>query len=276
MPKTPPKKMDSWQVFTEKLFRSEDADPGYIAIARSGLHENQLKRACVAWCTFYNLGIAGKASELKGKAFWDYLLKLYPTAKRATERRHFRGKAGLKAMASWRENWPEPEKMMDHILAAKPTYVSIRERVRPIAQMGDYFVWKMSDLYWVLTKKRVEFVRADLKHMPKTPQQGAELIRKKDEILSDTVTRIVQEGRSKKLTAPPWNTEDFGIAEAETVCCVYKQMAGGGYTYGLRTAKALKRIRSIECKANEALEHGLLSLSQWTPEQLDAIYDAAH
>ena len=91
----------TWTKFGKLLFKLEDADPGYLLLARANINEDQKKRFMTAWCAFYNPGIAAAASEYTGRKFYDYLRSVYPTAKRASERRHFRGQAGLKALDSW-------------------------------------------------------------------------------------------------------------------------------------------------------------------------------
>ena len=104
MKKIPPTNPVTWKVFGEFIFDCREADPGYYVVnylREAGYNADQLKRFAVAWCAFYNLGIAARASELKGPKFYELLVSLYPTAKRASERRHFRGAAGLKALAQW-------------------------------------------------------------------------------------------------------------------------------------------------------------------------------
>ncbi len=270
-----PKDMPTWQRFTEKLFRTEDADPGYIALARCRLPEDVRMRLIVGWVTFYNLGLACNAAKLTGPKFWAYLRSVYPTAKRASERRHFRGKAGLKALADWERDYPRPEMMVERILKASPDYTSVRNRVRPITQMGDYFVWKFCDLYDVMTKRHVDVTGCE-SYAPKTPQQGAKLIFP-DNTIAEAFSKIVAYARKIGLTAPPHHNRPFDANEAETVCCVYKQMAGGGYTWGLRTAKARNRILSADpSPIRTSLHSGLMAQSVWTDQELEVIFNNAH
>ena len=63
--------MPTWQAFTKTLFRTEDADPGYIALARCGLPDDVRMRLIVGWVTFYNLGLACNAAKFTGSKFWD-------------------------------------------------------------------------------------------------------------------------------------------------------------------------------------------------------------
>ena len=51
-----------------------DADPGYYALRMTpGIHHDQRLCMAVAWCAYYNLGIAADASTRQGAAFWNYL-----------------------------------------------------------------------------------------------------------------------------------------------------------------------------------------------------------
>jgi hypothetical protein len=276
-----PEILDHHHAFTKRIFTEWDADPGYYALQYSGLPREQMLRASIAWCTYYNLGIAADASEYKGKRFWDYLINLYPTAKRATERRHFRGAAGLKALDQWSSTWKQPEHMADYICGSGVnSYFSIRARAKPVAQYGDYFYWKWCDLHEVLGYGPVAMAGSE-KHSPKVPQQGAELIatmHPETVVLGDTTAEvyaeIVQWGRTNKV--PPRTTKHrgFSIQEAETVCCVYKQMANGSYVYGTRTAKAVRRLRASASDTAKQMAETLLELSPYTEAELNAALDS--
>jgi hypothetical protein len=269
--------LDKWQKFARTLYNSWDADPGYYAIQHTRMPQAQRKRLAVAWCTYYNLGIAADASGHNGKRFWNYLDSIYDTAKRNTERRHFRGNAGRVALDFWREYWPLPEDMADHICEGAETYFDIRTRCRNIPQLGDYFIWKWCDLSEVLGYGSLDMSNS-AKHSPKLPQQGALLIDMMAGVpiggLSDreTVERVYAEiadyGRVKGI--PPRTTDQrgFGVQEAETVCCVYKQMASGSYIYGSRTAKAVARLGSAKSDTAHAMRETLLKLSPYSAPEL--------
>ena len=304
-----PEQLDHWTVFTKRIFTEWDADPGYYAIQHSGLPREQQMRLAIAWCAYYNLGIAARASELKGAKFWAYLLAWYPTAKRATERRHFRGAAGLKALDNWTKTWPKPESMSTFMCNGKypneSTYFSVRKRGQMVPQYGDYFYWKWCDLHEVLGFGPVD-MRGSEKYSPKVPQQGAHLIHDMDgadmrawkhtddsvltrrysstgmttgegypgDVVPLTYSEIAGWGRAHKV--PPRTTDQrpFGMQEAETVCCIYKQMSNGSYAYGTRTAKAIRRLRSVPCETSTAMHAALLRLSPYDEDELDARLDS--
>jgi hypothetical protein len=263
--------MMTWQDFTVALFKSEDADPGYIALMRSGLPDRQIKRAMVAWCSFYNLAIAADASELRGATFYDHLRSVYPSAKRASERRHFRGVAGLTAIDDWQRQFPDPEDMIDRVAHSLPDYHKVTGKVTG-RLMGRYFMWKFCDFYSLINRIPVYMDDKAMAKSPPTPQDGAKLIAP-DQSVATTYRMIVAHALSKGLTAPPWHDYPFGIQEAETVCCVYKQYRSGKYVPGLRSAKAFTRLSSSKSKAGAAMLDGLMVLNQWGPKRLADIME---
>lgn len=262
--------LPSWQSFTRKLFETEDSDPGYMAISRCGLPMAQRKRICVAWCAYYNLGIASEASQYTGKDFWKFLSRIYQTAKRNTERRHFRGAAGMLALQEWERDFPQPEAMIDRLLGCEPEYKAVYKAMRPIRQMGTYFMWKFCDIYDVLSGKKVNVLGSEDK-MPELPKRGSKLLFP-DLSYADACAKVVAFARKHGMTAPPHHNRPFCVNEAETVFCVYKQMQSGGYTYGLRTAKAVRRLSAHPCEASKAMLKGLLHRSPWTTSQLNDIF----
>lgn len=276
--------LDHWTTFTERIYKEWDADPGYYALQHTGLDWSQRLRAAVAWCSYYNLGIAADASQYQGKRFWDYLEKIYPTAKRATERRHFRGQQGLKALAQWRSVWPKPEALADFMCDGH-TYFDIRRQGKQVVQYGDYFYWKWCDLHEVLGFGAVDMTGSE-KHSPKLPQQGAHLIYEMGSVNGEIgfvpdkeVVAYIYDGVSdfgRKNNIPPRTTRarKFGIQEAETVCCVYKQMSSGSYIYGTRTAKAVRRLRAATSDTAKEMAGTLLELSPYKEAQLNQILDS--
>lgn len=279
---TPPARIDNWKKFAAKMYREWDADPGYYAIQYTPMPPAQRLRLAIAWCTYYNLGLAADASEYRGDAFWMYLRTAYPTAPRNSERRHFRGAAGLKALTQWSTTWKKPEDMAFHMLSANPTYFGVRERCKSVAQYGDYFYWKWCDLHEVLGYGAVNMIGSEM-HSPKVPQQGALLIWNQahvpedppdmDYIVPQVYYQIAKHCRAEQI--PPRTTKDrvFGIQESETVCCVYKQMASGSYTYGTRTAKAVRRLRTAGSATAKHMAETLLDLSPYSEAELNERLD---
>jgi Alpha-glutamyl/putrescinyl thymine pyrophosphorylase clade 2 len=263
-----PTNPDSWKLFTKKLFTLADADPGYYAIQYAHLPAKQKQRIAVGWCAFYNLAVAAEASEYRSTAFWQHLRAAYPTAKRNSERRHFRGAAGLRALDNWQAQHPEPETMMLSIRGR--TYMEVREQAMPLLLCGDYFKWKFCDLNEVLFNNTVD-MRGSGKYSPTVPKRAAAMLFP-DNTIDEAYLEIVRYARLKGVRTLTNPHREFDIQDAETVCCVYKQYQKGDYVYGLRSAKAFTRLRSSECKTAKAMVDALLSVSPYSPKELETIF----
>ncbi len=266
-----------WRAFAKTMFKLEDADPGYMLLARAKLHREVKLRYVLAWCTFYNPGIAAIACQYRGAEFYDYLRSVYPTASRASERRHFRGQAGLKALYDWQRRFPRPEAMIEACYA--PTYLGVRKNMQDMTQMGDYFYWKLADIQDTVFAQPVDFTGCE-KYMPKVPKQGAEMIYRLEFVdgefdhtaLVSTMTYITK--RIELLPYPIKEGRKLALQEAETVCCVFKQHVVGDYRYGYRSAKAYKRLMSVREQAPRTvnlLVEGLYAGGIWDRATLMAI-----
>ena len=265
-----------WRKFATTLFKLEEADPGYMLLARAKLSDAQKLRYVLAWCTFYNPGLAAKASDYTGAKFYEYLRNQYPTAQRASERRHFRGQAGLKALAQWQALYPHPEKMIEACFG--PTYMHVRKNMQHMAQMGDYFFWKLADIQDTVFHMPVDFTGCE-KYMPKVPQQGAEIIAALEGDPRELGYSLVatMRGVTKHISKLDHKFSDRKLAlqEAETVCCVFKQHVVGDYKFGFRTAKAVKRLRAMvdNTVTAEVLLDGVWAGGIWTPERIDQVIE---
>lgn len=263
-----------WRSFAKKLFELQDADPGYLLLARAKIPNMQKLRYVLAWCTYYNPGIAAIASEYQGKEFYRYLRSVYSTVSRASERRHFRGAAGLKALEQWESLYPHPEAMVNACFG--DTYLDVRANMKHMAQMGDYFYWKMADIQDTVFGMGVDFTGCE-KYMPKVPQQGAEKIWNLEphEWDFNLVQAMRMVSRHIKQVPHALSDRNLLLQEAETVCCVFKQHVVGDYKYGFRTAKAVKRLRAVEkeCKTAKKLLEGVWAGGIWTPERVDSVIE---
>jgi len=270
---------DNWRSFAKTMFTLEDADPGYMLLHRAELPRAQKLRYVLAWCTFYNPGLAAVACQYQGDRFYAYLRSVYPTAKRASERRHFRGAAGLNALTQWQERYRKPEAMIEACFA--DTYLGVRANMQSMAQMGDYFYWKLADIQDTVFSTPVDFTGCE-KYMPKVPKQGAGIIGDLEAgpfhdpdcgaCLEDIMRTVTQHIRGIKY--PVKVGRKLELQEAETVCCVFKQHTKGDYRYGFRSAKAYKRLVSMLDEAPDTvaqLLNGLYAGGIWTPATLDKV-----
>lgn len=270
------KKM-SWKAFSKKLFDPilTDADPGYYVLYGADIPTDQKKRFMVAWSTFYNIGLAAKGSQFNDKKFWVYLNSVYDTATRASERRHFRGKAGRAALTQWEQKFKQPEKLVDHMFGKD--YFIVRENAREVKQMGEYFVWKFADV-----QERVFGIPCDFtdaaSYSPKVPRQGAEIIAPGIDI-EKTYEMIAEYMNDLGMVAPPRNDRPMNMQEAETVCCVYKQYLNNKWVHGSRTAKATRSLLALRSDTGDHMLHVLhhkigtkfKDMGSWAEEKLDQL-----
>lgn len=249
----------AWPEFSRKLFYYEEADPLYYALARSGLPRAMQMRYVVAmFCSFYHHGLAGETAQYQGADFWDYLRHIYPTAKRASERRHFRGKAGLEALANMQAAFPQPEAMVEHLWA--PTYMHVRAKIKALPTMlvGDYFIWKFADAQDRIFGIPCDFAGA-APFSSTVPAEGARLIGEAEGLPVDkhltgkVYDLILGHADVKHLRAPPWYDRPLLLQEAETICCFWHKLHMGKYHFGAATAKALKDYAMNDNPINRTL-----------------------
>lgn len=241
----------SWQKFGRRLFEEEDADPGYMLLARADMTPSQKMRFMAAWVTYYHPGIAARASEFRGPMFWAYLYSRYKDAPRASERRHFRGDQGMRALKQWSTVWQKmPEGLVLHMRGR--TYFDVRVKAKTVPQIGPYFIWKFADVQDRVFRFPCDFTGA-APFSPKVPQEGAQIIGLPGDTVEQTYAMISHNLNRHGLLAPPWYDRPMNMQEAETVCCVYKQYLNGSYTWHSRTAKATKRLLAEPCMATDAL-----------------------
>ena len=266
----------SWQRFAKTLFKMEDADPGYMMLARANIPTEQKQRFMTGWVTFYNPGIAAAASEKEGAAFWQYLLDNYKTAKRASERRHFRGAQGMTALNGWRRQFKDPA-LMTTWMQGKD-YFEVARQGKAVARVGAYFVWKYADVQERVFRIPCHFPPEAAKYSPKVPQQGAKLIDPKATVL-ETYDMIADYLNGLGYKSPPWYDRPLNMQEAETVCCVFKQYKHGKWAPGTRTAKATNSLLATPSDTAEIMLKALHSHSgvsrhkmlQWATDTLDQL-----
>jgi len=210
----------SWQDFAAKTIATDDLDPVYVALSKCGMPEPMLMRWCAAFVTYYHMGTASQVCELEGDVFWAELLKRYDTAPRASERRHFRGEAGRKAIKAWIDTYSTPEKFFNDCMQS--SFMKLHKKGIP--QIGTYFTWKCMDLREAVFGYGVDWTYSE-RHMVELPKQGLEVIfpelsKQKHPDYAGALFQVVD--GIKHLNAPPRYTRACGVAEAETICCMAK------------------------------------------------------
>ena len=258
------------------LCPNNELDPGYLAMAKAPMKEGERSRAMVCWMAYHHMGLSFAISRYEGIDFWAKMINLNSVAPRANERRHFRGVASLKALMQWAAMYPHPEDMCKALWACKPEYTHIRKFITSHLQFGDYFVWKVCDMYQFMTGRRVNMV-AGLKHLPNPVRDGV------DEISLDMVRggtlpvfcRIKAHAVSKGYVSS--TGVGFGFIDAETICCIYRKLKDEAVPGG-RIAENLFELESFPSEAGNMVVQNMLARCKGTfsVSDLRAAYEKCH
>jgi hypothetical protein len=209
-----------WKKFAELTIKTNDLDPVYVALHDCGMPEDMMMRWCAAFITYYHMGTACQLCTLQGDEFWTELWNRYDTNPRASERRHFRGDAGKRAMKAWINTYKTPEKFFAACM--QPSFMKLLQKAIP--QVGTYFTWKCMDLREAVFGYEVDWSEAEY-HLVGLPMSGIEYLfpeckkhgpRGHCDGLREIADAI------KQFDAPPRKIRKCGIAEAETVACMVK------------------------------------------------------
>jgi len=247
--------------FGRELIVSGDLDPVYNAIVNSGWDMETRCRWMVAYWCFYHSGFACYAAERKGAHFWSLLAvaaeneqqsPLYGRWPRGSERRHFRGKAGIAAIDHLSGLYKDPVDMVRFCAGPekrKVMFEHVNKRAKTHRGFGDWMGFKIADMIDRCTPVEVDFDVAHL-FMFKDPEKaatmvwtlnhpGEELVPRKQR-LTEVVEHLVKE--FSDLDAPPNGDRPVGIPEVETVLCKWKSHMNGHYPLYHDTREIRKQV----------------------------------
>jgi hypothetical protein len=212
--------VSDWKIFARETIRINDLDPTYSMLvkARDLYGDEWAARFCLHMLMFYHVGEASFAAQLDGREFWEYVEDSYPTCKRGTERRHFRGEAGRASIASLKSKFlttPGNALRAFH----RPTYPEFHRAVQNGATgFGDYFIWKWADYLHCVFEQPIDLSEA-YKYMPSEPAKCAKAFWP-ELTLKQSLDRVVDE--IKQYSDPFTNSRPCGVSEAETILCMMK------------------------------------------------------
>lgn len=211
-----------WRRFTELTIKTNDLDPMYPVFRGLSKDRNPrwMSRFIMYFLMFYDAGGAYEAAEARD--FWAHVKKVFPTAKRGTERRHFRGVNGLRAIAKMEHT--DPQEILQEWYDSEYRYMegNIREGWAG-CQMGPYFIWKLFDIFNMIGLP-VSLSRAEaLKFMPEEPRKAAEMFFP-GLSFPDALEKVATQVRMFEHPTIPGRVCDY--AEAETILCMMKGFFG--------------------------------------------------
>lgn len=224
-----------WLEHAQKLIKTEELDPVYVLMSRAQIPMEMKGRFFTALWMFYDETTALELSVFEGPDFWRQALKKYETARRATERRHFRGTGGLRCLESMQKfvGSERPENFTHNLFA--PTYMGVKQKVEKyLWGFGDYFVWKIADVQDRVFGFACDFDEA-YSYLPKLAKKGFLLIEQQAEeevgasfgSLEEVARDCVKYAQQSGLMAPPSYDRLVTIQEIETVACSWRKINSG-------------------------------------------------
>ncbi len=239
--------------FAYCLFVTEDLDPVYCLLARSGRDRRWLAHFCLCYWCFYDVGYAAWLADsyTDPGAYYTQILTDLDSIPRGAERRHFRGNKARKAIESM-ERIGSPAAIVTKLFIGGG-YASASSRVQQLPMFGPWIAWKACDMAERVLGYQIDFSRASLS-MYKDPTQGAALLLHGDWRASITEPEVEKVARVLGVAlrkaghkAPPANDRPVNIQEVETVLCKYKAYRKGHYWPG----KDIKDIRESLTRAGQ-------------------------
>ena len=241
-----------WNRFGQFLFTCREADPGYYCLdylRQLGTSQAQLKRMAVAWCSFYNLGIAAKASELKGHYFYEiYWPCTQPrsvavsddtsAARRGRPQSPSGTSGGQNQKHSRTTSWPHP-------------WRQIRDNCDGVLQMGDYFKWNGAISPRCSTQQPVQFHGWKI-NRPRCRSKVPHSLPRRRQISTgptEQVYRIANRMATAGITSPyaQWRMFDVQDAQTHMLClqAIPIRRVRAGLAYGQGSGPLAGRRRKL-------------------------------
>jgi hypothetical protein len=255
--------------FGDHLLRSQDLDPVYTMLYEATLDQELLYRWLLAYGMCYSAGCTSWLSERKGEKFWD-AMEVYATNEvptpistrwpRGRERRHFRGKAGQKAVAEMRERYPRPEDAIAYITApgtphpvlspnGELTCNEVMSRVQEWPLHGPWIGFKMADLVDRVLGIPVDFTGTDVVFFDspkKAAKQWFQQVR--PEVTFERDGTYVMEACVHLMQvfgerlAPPRFERKLKLNEIETILCKWGSHMNWHYPVGIDTKELVEAL----------------------------------
>ena len=218
--------------FARALFETEDLDPIYVMLARSGLEREQIARWTVAsWC-FYHARTACRIVEEEG-SFWSAMRRADRERwARGTERRGFFGHKSFNTIEALAARYRDATSLIEDLASGRPTFGSVARKARSWGEFGPYFSFKVVDMLDRVLGVPVDVSDCDLS-FEKKPYEGAALIAREETLPRSLPAVLGWLGKQLEgHRAPPAHDRPASILELETVLCKYKSHAMGVYEIG--------------------------------------------
>ena len=238
--------------FGRHLITSGDLDPVYIALPKAITDVDQRARWMVAYWCYYHCGVASFMSEYEGEAFWKAMMVAAENVKaapnggrwpRGSERRHARGMAGIRMVASLQAQFGNKPEQMVHLIhdyiGDGIDFPKLAKYTNGFVLFGPWVSFKIGDMMERIEGCPVNFTGADI-FMFKDPTKAAVMVYKQKAGLPENVRlkdepaairQVVDYLREefKDLAAPPNRDRGIELQEIETTLCKFKSHLNGHY-----------------------------------------------
>jgi hypothetical protein len=229
---TLPRVIRTFEEFAKVDVYTGNIDPTYWVLNRAKYKKGHgyAARLCVAMLAYYDMGTAEILAKTAGSEFWDYMFSIYNTAKRATERRHFRGIAGTQALTSMRNFSPVPENFFEQF---PPTYSGVKKMCEDkLVGFGPYFQLKICDYMDRCLDIKIQSYAGLGRNLPGFPLKAAHILTPSATTDFDAFQAAVDRVTQLNLLAPPKFDRPMGPAEVETLLCDWKRAKSGSSWMG--------------------------------------------
>jgi len=230
-----------------------DSDPVYWAVdrARQEWGYDWATRFCVGMLCYYHTGIAAGAADYEGEEFWDHLHHIYPVAPRGSERRHFRGEAGLGALKSFQAFSPDPR---EFFLKLPDSYSGVRATCeKHLKQCGPYFQLKICDYMDRCLALPIGTYAGLESNLPTEPARAiVDMI--PNASAPRAFARLCDEVASKGILAAPAFDRLVGPAEVETSLCGWKTTKYKGNWFGADILDKREALKGYGPKAEQMVD----------------------
>ena len=222
--------------------------------------EGKTHRFLMAMSLFYDMGVACHiADNTTQDDFWDFCLSIYPTARRGTERRHFRGEQGLKCIRYLKEHFKGPTHFVEHNHAE--SYSGVIEKFKKVPAYGEYHTWKWWDFYDRILGMPVAVDEMSWEAMPKEPVSGLRDVAREmglDATDHKGIARYaVSTLQDLGLMSPPDNDRLVHIAEIETAMCMFHHFLNGSDWVGLDLKSKYRDLSAIDSPTARIMTNNL-------------------
>lgn len=251
--------------FGKQLLDTGDLDPVYIMLYQARLEPHRLKRWLWAYWCFYHCGTASWMADQPN--YWDAMAqgaasKDWP---RASERRHFRGRAAISAVEDMRAAGKTAAELVDDLCDwdHDPSLQEVSARAQQTKGFGEWIGFKIADMLERLGLCPVVFKPADVFDMFEAPLHGAaEMWRRHGDDSNDdedipvwAYRRLTEELGHYK--APPRYERPINIQEVETILCKWKSHTNGHYEVGKDTHEIRHGLLQFaRCRTSQRLLQG--------------------